>query len=224
MIEKISVKNIVAFKRKSDKSQATFINNLNRPKQDIQSDGGDYWVMASSTVSNFFKAGNKELISEKIEDVSERRNKATAKISKDMYQRNIAILNSFEDFDFSKFKPNTELFYLSKPKEKSIIKLKGVPLQIRPHHVFSFNKNKIDKIGAVWFVVKLGGYEISDIAIFTDALYRYLKTNHKKFEVDLEYCLVFDLINQKHVRYTQIKNGKIISALDSTLERIKKLL
>lgn len=225
MIEKISVKNIVEFRRKSDKSRITYISSLKKTKKEIQSEGGgDYWIISSSTIGNYFKQNKKELILEKIEEVIERRGQTKAKIAKDMYQRNIAILTSFEDFDFSNFRPNAALTYLSKPKDKSIIKIKGVPLQVQPNYVFSFKKNDVDKIGAVWFIIKLKGFEVNETALFTDALYRYLKLNHKKFEIDPDYCIALDLVSQKNVKYTQIQNKKIHSELDSTLEKIKKLL
>lgn len=223
MIEKISLAKVVEFKRRNDRSRATLINNLNKTRKETTSEeGGDYWIISRSAIGNAFKNNNNDLILEKIDEVVEKRNNATATISKDMYQRNITILNSFDNFDFSDFKPDTKLNYL--PKSQTIISIKGVPVQIRPSYVFSYKEKNIDKIGAIWFVGKLEQFDLGEIALFTDALYRYLKFNYRKFEIEPRYCVALDLVTKQSVNYVQIQNEKIHSDLDLILRAIKKLL
>src|SRR5688572_27139004 len=50
MIEKISLSNIVEFRRRSDKSRSTYINSLKRTKIDPSESGGDYWIISSSAI------------------------------------------------------------------------------------------------------------------------------------------------------------------------------
>lgn len=225
-MEKISISNIVEFRRKSPKSQITFINNLKVPKPKSKPDeGGNYWVHSLSTIGSVFKSEQNDLLGEKIEVLREKHSASDAKISKDMFQRNIKILSDFEDFKFSKLKPNLELNYLPKPNDKSILIIKGVPIQVLPQHVFTFEEKGIKKIGAVWFVAKLGGFEKEELALFTDALYRYLKHNYSgKFEIETNYCVAIDVIALRSLRYTKIQEGTIVSSLNPTLDSIKKIL
>ena len=224
MIQKISIGNIIEFRRKSDKSKVTFINALKKVTAEPLESGGNYWRICSSTIGNCFRRDNKALIHEKIEDVIQRRDKAKAKHVKDMYERNIAILNSFEDYDFAKLKPKASVLYLPKPKNRALVNIKGIPVQVTPNYIYSFKELNIDKIGAIWLVVKLDGFDTTEIALFTDALFRYLKLNYKKFEIAPDYCLALDLKNKRQVKYVQIQNEKVNSDLDSILEKIKKLL
>ena len=129
-MEKVAVSKIVEFRRKSKDSQKTFVNNLQKPKAEKTGDGGDYWTTSVSAISSTYKSGKKNLIKNKIEELIGKHNVATAKISKNMYQRNIEILYNFEDFDFSIYKPKIEFTYISKPNDKSIIKIKGIPVQV----------------------------------------------------------------------------------------------
>lgn len=223
MIEKISLANVVEFKRRSDRSRATLINNLNKTKKEATSEeGGDYWIICKSAIGNAFKNNDNNQILEKIDEVVEKRNNAAATISRNMYQRNISILNSFNNFDFTDFKPDTKLNYL--PKSQSIINIKGVPVHIRPSYVFTFKEKNIDKIGAMWFVGKWEKFDVGEVALFTDALYRYLKFNYRKFEIEPRYCITLDFVTKQSVNYAQIENEKIHSDLDLILRSIKKLL
>lgn len=224
-MEKVAVSKIVEFRRKSKDSQKTFVNNLQKSKAEKTGDGGDYWTTSVSAISSTYKSGKKNLIKNKIEELIGKHNVATAKISKNMYQRNIEILYNFEDFDFSIYKPKIEFTYISKPNDKSIIKIKGIPVQVRPQHVFTYKKKNVQKIGAIWFVSKLDGFKTNEIGIFTDALHRYLDLNYsEKFEINPDFCLALDVVNLQDVRYTQILNKEIIPLLDSTIESIKQLL
>lgn len=191
-MEKISVSNIVEFgRKKTPESQLTLINNLRKPRKEDNSDGGgNYWIHSLSTINSTFISEDNNTITEKINILIGKIEAASAKISKDMFQRNINILYNFEDFEFAKLKPKVDLSYLSKPKSKSIIAIKDLPLQAFPTHVFTFNQNGTKKIGAIWFVAKLGGYKENELAIFTDVLFRYLKANYaNEFEIDPKSCI-----------------------------------
>lgn len=228
-MKKISISNVVEFQRKSPKSQLNFLNNILKTKskseQELDKGGGNYWVHSLSTISKTFINDDKELIIDKLDILNDKLESATAKISKNMYQRNIEILHNFEDFSFSDFKPKFELQYLLKSKDKSILTMKGIPIQVLPHHVFTYEENKIKKIGAIWFVSKLEGYKTSELGIFAEALYKYLKLNYSNnYQVISKFCISVDVINLNNVSYDKIENNEIPSILNSTLESIREIL
>ncbi len=41
-----------------------------------------------------------------------------------------------------------------------------VPVQVLPNQVFTFTKNKIDYVGAIWLIAKLDGYSKAELGIF----------------------------------------------------------
>lgn len=229
IMKKISISNVVEFQRKSPKSQLNFLINILKTKskseQELDKGGGNYWVHSLSTISKTFINDDKELIKDKLNILNDKLESATAKISKNMYQRNIEILHNFEDFSFSDFKPKFELQYLLKSKDKSILTIKGIPIQVLPHHVFTYEENKIKKIGAIWFVSKLEGYKTSELGIFAEALYKYLKLNYSNnYQVLSKFCISVDVINLNNVSYDKIENNEIPSILNSTLESIREIL
>jgi hypothetical protein len=230
-MEKISVSNVIVFKRKKNKgSQVTFINNLKNNKEENQNKDqaepkGNYWVHALSIISTVFNTENNKEIGKKIDIINEKIETAKAKITKDMFAKNVAILHNFEDVNFADFKPKYSLNYLSKPKDKSILTLRGVPVQVLPNHVFTFKEKGIRKIGAIWFVSKKDGYTTPELGMFTDALYRYLKLHYsKEFEIVPEYCIAIDVTTLSQVNYTQILNKLVPSELNVTLDSISKML
>src|SRR6187402_1494715 len=182
-MEKIPISKVVEFRGHNEGPRITLINNLKKPKKpkkENSSDGGDYWTTSVSAISKTYKEEDLNIIKDKIYEVGQKRENAPAKISKDMFQRNVEILHTFEQFDFKPFKPNFELKYISKPRNKSIFKINDVPIQVLPQHVFTYIDKDLQKIGAIWFVSKLKGYKKEEVGIFTDALYRYLDLNYSK--------------------------------------------
>ena len=226
-MEKIPIAKIIEFRRKkSESTRATLINNLKKNKEkESSSKGGHYWTTSVSAISAFYKTNNFELIIEKIDDLLVRQRSTNHKGSKIMYQKNIEILYNFEDFDFTEFKPKLPLTYISKPIDKSIIEVNGIPIQVRPQHVYKYKENNIEKIGAIWFVAKKDGFESPEIGIFSEALYKYLYIHYSEnFEINTEFCIAQDVTNLIEIKYTQIKNNEIPSLLNLSLESIKKFI
>jgi len=61
--------------------------------------------------------------------------------------------------------------------------------------------------------------------MFTDILYRYLKTNFgKEFGINLKYCIAVDVIENFAVSYDQIQNEEVPALLSETIDEIKKLI
>lgn len=221
-MKKISVKNLIAFRRKTDKSKKTFLQSLTKVKIIDSASGGNYWVRSISALSNAFKTNDNQYIKDKINDISDDYSSTTRKQTKDMYQRNLDILYNYEDFDFSTWYPNKTFQVIDKVSKNSIIEINKVPVQISPNQIFIFSKNKIDYVGAIWFVAKLDGYSKAEFGIFTEALFFYLKNNFsKKYEVSPENCLVVDVLNLDEVNYQMVLDDKIPAMLRETLKSIR---
>ncbi|WP_159479931.1 hypothetical protein [Chryseobacterium sp. 18068] len=223
-MEKISIKNIIDFRRKSQKSKITFVNNLNKPKKPSES-GGDYWISCLSAISNSFKYNSNINITEKIDELEFGIDATPHKITKTMYQRNIDILYNFEDYDFTILKPTSNLTFLKKPKSISILNIHGLPIQVLPNHVYSFEENGARFIGAIWFVAKLDGYKKDEIALFTEGIYKYLEVNHSdEYLIHPKHCIAIDVNTCKEVNYLDILNNKNLQSLESSVDLIKELI
>ena len=221
-MKKISIKNLVEFSRKSEKSQKTFIRLLNTSKP--STGGGDYWITSISALSNAFKENNNALIKEKIKSLFKSKKDTPHKISKTMFQRNIEILDNYEDFDFSKWLPNAEFKIHSKPRLMNTFNVVGLPVQVLPSHVFSYDEEGVSTIGAIWFVAKLDGFTTKELGMFTESLHLYLKTNYSTdYTINTDLCLAVDVVNNEELSYGKMKRSKIPFLLESTLEELKAI-
>lgn len=221
-MKKISVANVIAYRKKSDKSQKTFLKSLDKVKTNDSEGGGNYWVRSLSALSNTFKTNNNQYIKDKIGDIANDYNDSKLKQTKDMYQRNLSILHNYEDFDFSTWYPNETFKILDRANKKTIIEIDKVPVQVLPNQVFIFSKNNIDYVGAIWFVAKLDGYKKDEFGIFAESLFNYLNNNFsKKYVVSPENCLVVDVLNLDEVNYQMVLDGSIPAILKETLKLIR---
>lgn len=223
-MKKITIPTIVEFTRKTPESRLTLINKLKKPKTDINTEGGgNYWIHSLSAIGKVFK--NEELadLDEKIDVLNEKRTKSTAKISKDMFQRNIEVLLSAKDLDFSELKPKFDIKYLHKPK--SIVDIDQLPLQILPHHVYSFEENDIKRVGAIWFVSKLNGYNEEELSLFTYGLYKYLVEIHSdKNEISKEFCIAVDVAKSSVLSYDTVVKKGLDKYANQTFKTLKKAI
>jgi hypothetical protein len=222
-MKKISVKNIIVFRKKSDKYKKIFLASINKPKAlDSEKIGGNYWVRSISAISSAFKTNDKQYIKDKIDDISNDYNNCSRKQTKDMYQRNLNILHNYEDFDFSTWYPNKTFNVLDKASKNSIIEINKVPIQILPNQVFTFTINKVDYVGAIWFVAKLEGYTKPELGIFAEALFKYLENSFSnKYKVSPDNCLVVDVLNIDEVNYQMILDNEFPALLNDTLKSIR---
>lgn len=223
-MKKITIKNLIDFRKKSDRSKVTFLNSLKTEKSVSAEGGGDYWVSCVSAICNAFKRNDKRLLNEKVLEINEKLPHAAANITKTQYQRNIDILESFEDFDLDHVKPSSKIQILKKPKEKSIIEIDGLSIEAKPSHVFSFSENGSDEIGSIWFVAKLNGYDTNELGMFTDILYRYLDKHFSdKYFINKSFCIAVDVVSGREVRYTSLEDGSVPMLLEETIAQINKL-
>jgi hypothetical protein len=225
-MKKLSIKSIIEFSRKSDKSKMNFATAVKIDKAKVDTEGGgDYWISCLSAISNSFKTNNLESIIDKRCELEEKYGETEFKKTKTMYKRNIDILYNYEDFDLKKWKPSKKIKLLKKHKDDSILTIKGLQVQVIPHHVFTFQKNDVEEIGAIWFIAKLDGYRKDELGMFADILYRYLRTHFSKdYILNSKYCIAVDVFNNFEVSYSQLEKREMPLTLNSTLDEIKKLL
>jgi hypothetical protein len=224
MINKVPVKKLIEFRRLSERSQSTFANNLKiLKKASSKEGGGDYWKRCTSGLSNAFRYNDNKLIQEKIDSVSSVYDSTKNELTKLMYKRNLEILHDFVDFDFSVWRPPGELKFLS--KQKILLNIDDVMLQVMPHHVFFYIKKHDSFVGGIWFVVWLDGYQPGDLGIYSETLFDYLSLLYsKQYKIDPNYCLTVDAVSKETASYQQILDGKIPSFLQNTIDMLNKYL
>lgn len=225
MISKVSVKKLVEFSRFSEKKQRNFAHQLQVPKAPIPETegGGDYWKRSLSALSNAFKYGDNKLIREKIELVSPLYEAADDDRIRKMYQRNLDILHNYEDFNFSSLRPSADLKFLKKSQLPFTVK--GIPIHVAPHHIFSYGDEEQANLGGVWFVAWLDRYDLGDLGIFSESLFRYLSdifSNH--YKIDPNHCLTVDALSMQSVTYKQILEGDIPSLLETSADKLNNYL
>lgn len=224
-MEKITVKKLIEFRGKNDKTKITLVKNLNKEKaKSADGSGGDYWISCLIVIRNAFKYANANLLDEKIELLENKIRVEEDKKIKDQFQRNLDIVNNFKDYDFQHLKPIGNLTFLPQPKDHSIINIKGFPVEAKPCHIFTFSNKKSEEIAGVWFVAQIDGFKKSELGMFAEMIYRYLDKHHSKdFYVNPDYCIAVDLYNGQEVSYSEIQNGKVPTLIDSTLDDLKEV-
>lgn len=225
-MKKITIKEIIDFRRKSQKSRQTFIKNLGIKKEKVTIEpGGDYWISSISAVSRAFKNKNRMEITNKIDDLLQDIENTDYKRTKIMYQRNADILYNFEDYNFEILRPMHEISFLKKPEILSIIDILKLPVKINPHHVYTFEQEGVKYIGGLWITCKLGGYTYQELASYTEGLYKYLNKHYsQEYKISSEYCISLDITSGNKVCYSEIENGTYIPILESTIELIKEVI
>lgn len=223
-MKKISINNIIKLRLKSDKSQKGFLNSISKDVE-IKSEGGggNYWIRSLSAMNNAIKLNSTDPIKDKITELLGLFVPSLTNQTKDMYQRNLNILYNYEDFDLSKWLPDN-YDIVSKTNKKSIIYIETIPVQITPSQIYTFEKDRKQYVGAIWFVAKLEGYNISELGMFAEALFIYLSNNFdQNFTVFSQNCFVVDVLGKQEVSYQDLIDDKIPKILKPTLELIKKL-
>lgn len=226
-MRKIKAKELIEFRRKTDRSKKNFVRNLVEAKIDDKSQeggGGDYWIRALSAISNAFKYDNDKLLKFKVDEIQSNMEDVELRTTLKMYQRNIDALLGFEGFDFSILKPIADLTFHKRQAKDLIIDIKGVSIQVRPQHVFSYTKDDDTFVGCVWFVAKLDGLKTSELGIFSELIYVYLKERFSEECVVIPmYCIAVDVINVQIASYEDLLNGHVPSLLDKTIDELKSI-
>lgn len=228
-MEKISIKDLVDFRRKSDKVKKRYAEKIKnrKPKEIIETKsegGGDYWITSTSCIRNVIKDNNKNLYDLKIDELHSKFEFTELKRTKSMYQRNINILNSFKDFDLDDLKPIDDLKYEKVLKLTKIVAVNNFPLFVDPSLIYSFDKNGEKELGALWLIPRLDGFSKDELGMFCEMLYRFLIKNYsEKNLISEKYCIVIDTFNARSIKYTELTNGDVPFLIDKTLKEIKEL-
>lgn len=225
-MKKLSIPNIVKFRKKSAKSKKSFAADLKKDKiKNEKEGGGDYWIIAISAVAQGFKLNSSNGVKEKIEELEGKFENTDFKRIKTMYRRNIDILYKYENFNYKEWRAGAKMSFLKNNKTNSVLKIKGLMVEAKPHHVFTYKKKGIEAVGAIWFVSRLSGYKIDELGMFVDLLYRYLNVNYsKKYTVSEQYCLVVDVSSDLSVSYSDLKEGSVPAILNNALDEINRFL
>ena len=229
-MERIRVKEIIDFRRKSsDRSKKAFANTLKTRKPKIKSPeekkgGGDYWISSRSCIYNVFRENNKALYDLKIDELHSKREDTDHKGTKDMFQKNIEILNNFKDFEFESIKPNYDLTYIKVSDESKIITVDSFPLFVDSRAVFSYERNDKIELGALWLVTIKHGYKKEELGIFCEMLYAFLQKNYSDdYQLSPDHCVVIDTFSGRKVTYSELLNGDVPFLIEGTLKEIKRL-
>lgn len=225
-MRKISVKDVIDFTRKSDRSKQTFAFNLKLEKERKNLEtGGDYWISSISALSNSYKLNDIQPIIDKKDELEEKYATAEYKKTKIMYKRNIDILHGCEEFDLDKWRPSQKINFIKKHRDLSILNIDGLDIQVSPNHIFTFQNGDIENVGAIWFIAKLDGYKKDELGMFTDILYRYLYAHFSNdYNINAQYCIAVDVFKGINLNYIQFKEDGIPQILDLTIGEIKGLM
>lgn len=224
-MRKLSVKNIVEFRRKSERSKRHFANDLKvEKKKEKSDDGGDYWVSCMSAINHSFRIDDPQPIIDRKDELKEKYDIVDDLRVKARHKRNKEILDHYERFDFKKWKPSRKIDVLKKQKHGFSLSIKGLEVQVNPQTIFSFEKDGKKEVGAIWFVARTKGLKREDVGMFADVLYRCVKAYYPKVgPVSSRYCIAVDVIDKVEVNYSQIEKGTVSPILNATLDEIKKL-
>lgn len=227
-MRKLNIKELVKFKRSTDRVKQNFALNLKLNKAKVETDSdsrGDYWVTSTSAIINSFKAKDLQFIRDKKSELEAKYEAVTVKKSKDMYERNIKILYGFEDIDSNGWRPDSKIKFLPQPRRNQVVTIDGLQLQLIPSCVFEFDKDGQKEIGAVWFIAQKDGFSKVELGMFVDMLWRYLNTYFAKDHViNLQYCIAVDTCKGQSINYLQLTENGVPMILDSTIQEIKKLM
>lgn len=224
-MKKLSIKELVDFRRKSDRGKKNFVENMKSNKIVVPTEGGgDYWITGLSAICNSYKQNDVSVIDDKIGEVRDKLNDTSYTITRNMYQRNIDMLQKYKNMDVKKLRATEKQLYLKKSSGNPLLTIKGLQLEAKPSLIYTFGKNN-ENVGAIWFVAKVNGYRIEEVSMFCEMLQRFLRQNYsKKYQLNSKFCLAADMISGQVVDYAAIESGKLPQVLSLTLDEINKLM
>jgi len=228
-MKKINVKDLIDFRRRSDRRKKTFVNDLsfiNDKQKSIEAsiDARDYWVRSLTALSRAFKEGHNSIIAERIQSIVEAYKPDMIRKTKIMYDRNLQILYNYEDFNFSNLKPTTEIQILEKTRKKGVLIIKDFSIKVLLHQIYSFENEKGLSLGCVLFLAKLDAYKPHELGMFAEAVYNFLDSNYSnRYYVSSKDIRIVDVMTNTNIDYQMVIDGRIPSLLTSTLDEIIKL-
>ena len=227
-MKKINVKDLIDFRRRTDRRKKTFVSEINIPddfEKEESAGGRDYWVRSLTALSKAFKNNDNSVISSRIESILEDYEPTMANTTKIMYDRNLQILHNYEDFDFKELKPSVEIIILEKGRKKGVLTIKNLPIKVLLHQIYSFkNDSGIDCVGCILFLAKLDYYKPNELGIFAEAVNKFLEENYAdKYFISPEDIRIIDVMSTTNISYKMVLDGEIPPLLNSTLDEIIRL-
>lgn len=222
-MKNLSIGQIVEFRKKTDRAKKTFVERLSQPIEEkkIEDGGGDYWVRSMSAINRAYLTSDNQFIKNKIDDITADLLKSTVNTTKLMYERNLQILHNFEDIDFKDFIPVSNFTFLEKEAKKANFDINNLPIKIKFNQLYVFENNKIKYIGGILFVAKLRGYTKTELGVFCEAFFRYLRQKYSKdYIISVENIKVVDVITLEEVTYEMLENGSVPKQLENTINLI----
>jgi hypothetical protein len=122
-MRKLSLRNILDFKRISHRRRRTLIGKLNNPQKAKTESSGHYWITGISAINKAFQQNDNSIITDKILELLSKYESSPHKRTKNMYMRNIVMLRNYENFDFTVLQPCSELKLIPKSHKHSIINI-----------------------------------------------------------------------------------------------------
>ena len=224
-LNKISIKKLVEFRRYSKRRKSSFAHSLKAPKKGvIGGSGGNYWVRSVSAISKAFKENDPTIIQDRLDGLKMDLANTQRHPTKVLYQRNIEILEQYLGFDFSKWMPTEAIIIESLTRDQSILDEGGLPIQVRPSIIFSFEKDGISTYRGIWFITWLEGFKKEDLGMYAECIYRLLEHVFNEEYVDSTWCIAVDVGKNTLVRYSQVLDGTIPSLMGPTLDDLRKYL
>ena len=227
-MKKLTAKNLVDFRKKSDRGKRTFVENIKANKAPIPTEGGgDYWTASLSAVCKAYKQDDLNLVNEKITEVIAKLNGTNHTRSKTMFKRNIDILQKYLRMDLKQLSPVEKLSFPKKSTGSSVLTIRGLQVEVdaKRCYAYTFGKKDEESIGAIWFIAQVDGYRIEEVGMFCEMLYRFLKLNYsKQYQLSSKFCIVVDMVGGHVVNYAQVEDGTIQQILNPTLDAINKLI
>ncbi len=226
-MEKIKVKDLIDFRRGTDRQKDSIVKKIDKSAPEPKDDngGGDYWIRSLSALRRTYRENDKSYLNDKISRILADLKPDAIERTKNMYKRNIEILRSFLDFDLDELRPSFSCTLLGRVKKRDVLTFKGLPVEIPVHEIYSFkNAANIDCMGAVLFVAKLDGYTLDELGIFAQAVYNFMMKNFSdEYLISSPDIKIVDAITTKFVSHQMLIDGEIPPLYISTLEAIVKL-
>ncbi len=222
----ISIKDLVDFKRRSERSKKNFVTNLKKEEEKSDSVSRmDYWSSGVSAISESFKENTLKPLFDKKEKLIGKYDSAIHEQSKIMYKKNIEIIDTYSEMNSKQWRPDKNITFEAVSTSNFVMNVEGIDIKMRPSVIFTFSLGDIKQVGGVWFVSQKEGFNKNELALFCDALYRYLKINYsEKYEINNTYCTAVDVLKGSEINYQDLLKANAGSILKSALVEMKSLI
>lgn len=158
---------------------------------------------------------------DKISEITTKRDNHNNITVQKQYDQNIKALRVMKDFDLAEIRPAGELDFLQAPKKKGIILHKGIQLNAQPNIVFEHSKVDNQEVGTVWLKAKVEGVSLQELGMLAEISYLYLtQTYGSSRHVDPDHVYAVDTLTGSWVSFSMVQQGKIVSALNDTVDAI----